>query len=117
MKKKGKPTGNPLGKKNPADVWEFLENEWDKELWEIPNVKANHPEKTSHPCQFPIELVERCVLALSNEEDWVLDPYAGVASTLIATLRHNRKAIGIEKKKSTMLKLAKNEFRRSLMKL
>jgi adenine-specific DNA-methyltransferase len=93
---KGLPSGNPLGK-NPSDVWEFLAKEWDEELWDIPNVKANHPEKTLHPCQYPIELVERCVLALTNESDWVLDPYCGVGSALIAALRHNRKAMGVDK--------------------
>jgi len=92
----GKPSGNPLGK-NPSDKWSFVAQEWDKELWEIPNVKANHPEKTIHPCQFPIELVERCVLALTQEDDWVFDPYAGVGSALIAALRHNRRAVGSEK--------------------
>lgn len=93
---RGKPSGNPLGK-NPSDLWEFVAQEWDKELWDIPNVKANHPEKTVHPCQYPIELVERCVLALTNEGDWVLDPYCGVGSTLIAGLKHNRRVIGCDK--------------------
>jgi adenine-specific DNA-methyltransferase len=93
---RGLPSGNPLGK-NPSDVWEFVAKEWDEELWDIPNVKANHPEKTKHPCQFPIELVERCVLALTNEDDWVLDPYCGVGSTIIAAVRHNRKGIGVDK--------------------
>lgn len=68
-------------------------------MWNIPNVKSNHPEKTKHPCQFPIELVERCVLALTNEKSWVLDPYAGVGSTLIAAIKNNRNAVGIEKEK------------------
>lgn len=94
--KKGLPSGNPLGK-NPADIWEFVAGEWDKELWDIPNVKANHPEKTAHPCQFPIELAERCVLALTEEQDWVLDPYCGVASSLLAGLKHSRRAIGCDK--------------------
>jgi len=80
---KGELSGNPLGK-NPSDVWE------------IPNVKANHVEKTIHPCQFPIELVERLVLSMSNEGDWVFDPFMGVGSTAIAALTHNRKAIGAE---------------------
>lgn len=92
----GKPSGNPLGK-NPSDIWEFVARDWDLELWDIPNVKSNHPEKTVHPCQFPIELVERCVLALTNENDWVLDPYAGVASSLIAALRHQRRAMGCDR--------------------
>jgi len=81
--KKGQLSGNPLGK-NPSDVWE------------IPNVKANHVEKTIHPCQFPVELVERLVLAMTDEGDWVLDPFIGVGTTAIAALMHNRKAIGAE---------------------
>lgn len=97
--KRGTLSGNPLGK-NPSDIWEIVVEEWEKEVWDIPNVKANHPEKTIHPCQFPIELVERCVLALTNEDDWVLDPYCGVGSALIAGLRHNRRVIGCDKEPS-----------------
>ncbi len=81
--RRGELSGNPLGK-NPSDVWE------------IPNVKANHVEKTIHPCQFPVELVERLVLALTDEGDWVLDPFLGVGTTAIAALMHHRKAIGAE---------------------
>ena len=92
---RGKPSGNPLGK-NPSDVWQIVCMDWEKELWEIPNVKSNHPEKTIHPCQFPVELVERCVLALTAPDDWVLDPYAGVGSALLAGLIHNRRVIGCD---------------------
>ncbi|MDY6784209.1 MAG: site-specific DNA-methyltransferase [Cyanobacteriota bacterium] len=95
-KKKGKPSGNPKGK-NPSDFWEIAIREWQEEVWEIPNVKSNHPEKTIHPCQYPIELVERCVLALTRENDWVFDPYAGVGSALIAAIKHNRRAMGSER--------------------
>lgn len=80
---KGQLSGNPLGK-NPADVWD------------IPNVKANHVEKLDHPCQFPVGLVERLVLALTNKGDTVLDPYLGVGSSAIAALRHKRKAYGCD---------------------
>jgi DNA modification methylase len=96
--KKGQPSSNPNGK-NPSDIWEIVLNDWDEGLWNIPNVKANHPEKTEHPCQFPIELVERCVLALTDESSWVLDPFAGVGSTILAALKNHRNAIGIEKEK------------------
>lgn len=92
----GLPSGNPLGK-NPSDLWSIVERDWETCLWNIPNVKANHPEKTPHPCQFPIELVERCVLALTNPGDWVLDPFSGVGTAMLAAVRHNRKAIGCEK--------------------
>jgi len=82
---KGPKTGqyscNPLGK-NPGDVWI------------IPNVKHNHIEKTAHPCQFPIELVERLVLALTNPNDLVIDPYMGVGSTACAAVIHDRRAAG-----------------------
>lgn len=98
-KKKGQLSGNPRGK-NPEDVWDVLVNDWDQLVWDIPNVKANHPEKTEHPCQFPIELIERLVLALTNPGDTVLDPYAGVASSLIAAIKHNRNTIGIDKERS-----------------
>lgn len=94
--KKGQPSGNPLGK-NPSDVWEVVLKDWEEALWDIPNVKANHPEKTAHPCQYPIELVERCVLALTNEGDWVFDPYAGVGTSLLAALLNSRRAMGAEK--------------------
>lgn len=97
--KKGLPSGNPLGK-NPSDIWEILIQDWDRKLWDIPNVKSNHPEKTEHPCQFPIELVERCVLALTNENSWILDPFAGVGSTVIGGIKNGRNAIGIEKEQA-----------------
>ncbi len=93
--KRGRLSGNPLGK-NPSDVWEFLAQEWETALWDIPNVKSNHPEKTIHPCQYPIALVERCVLALTNEGDWVFDPYVGVGTSLIAGIMHNRRVMGCE---------------------
>ncbi|MEK7463513.1 MAG: site-specific DNA-methyltransferase [Patescibacteria group bacterium] len=79
--KKGELSGNPLGK-NPSDVWD------------IPNVKSNHPEKTNHPCQFPIELIERLVLSLTDEGDVVVDPYVGVGSALCAAILHGRKGFG-----------------------
>lgn len=81
--KKGAPSGNPLGK-NPGDVWE------------IPNVKANHAEKTIHPCQFPIGLAERLILALTKKNQLVFDPFSGVASAGCAALLHGRRFIGAE---------------------
>ncbi|GHF40827.1 DNA-methyltransferase [Seohaeicola zhoushanensis] len=81
--KAGALSGNPLGK-NPSDIWE------------IPNVKAAHVEKTLHPCQFPVELVERLVLALTDPGDSVLDPYVGVGSSVIAALKHRRWGFGCD---------------------
>jgi adenine-specific DNA-methyltransferase len=81
--KKGQPSGNPLGK-NPSDVWD------------IPNVKANHVEKTEHPCQFPVGLIEKLVLGLTNPGDLVVDPYMGVGSTAIASLKNGRRSAGAD---------------------
>ena len=94
--KKGQLSGNPNGK-NPSDIWEIVLKDWENEIWNIPNVKSNHPEKTGHPCQYPIELVERCILALTNKNSWVLDPFCGVGSTIIAAIKNERNAIGIDK--------------------
>ncbi len=80
-----------------VNTWQIIKRDWESAFWEIPNVKASHAEKTIHPCQFPIELVERCVIALTNENDWVLDPFAGVGSSVVAALRRRRRAMGCEK--------------------
>jgi adenine-specific DNA-methyltransferase len=79
--KKGQLSCNPLGK-NPGDVWD------------IPNVKHGNPEKTIHPCQFPLELAKRIVTAFSNEGDIVLDTFIGSGTT--AVVCENRSYIGFE---------------------
>jgi adenine-specific DNA-methyltransferase len=84
---KGPRTGqyscNPNGK-NPGDVWIF------------PNVKHNHVEKTIHPCQFPVELVERLVLSMTKRGDLIIDPFMGVGTTAVAAMRHERRVAGSE---------------------
>ena len=81
--KRGQFSGNPLGK-NPGDVWD------------IPNVKAGSVEKTEHPCQFPIGLVQGLVLALSPPGGLVLDPYLGSGSTGAAAIIEKRRFAGAE---------------------
>lgn len=93
---KGRLSGNPLGK-NPTDIWD------------IPNVKSNHVEKTIHPAQFPVELVERLVLSMTNPGDWVFDPFMGVGSTAIAALLHNRRVMGSEIK-DEYIRIAKDRI-------
>ena len=99
--KAGKPSGNPLGK-NPSDYWEFSGEEAFKNnpIWDLPNVKSLHPEKNcSRPCQFPIELAERCVLAFSNKGDRILDPFVGTGTSVVAAIKHDRYGVGIDKSK------------------
>ena len=59
-------------------------------------MKGNHIEKTNHPCQFPVGLIERLILALTNENDLVFDPFSGVASSGVAALLHKRIFWGCE---------------------
>lgn len=81
--KKGLFSCNPRGK-NPGNVWE------------IPNVKRNHVEKLDHPCQFPVALAERLVLALCPSGGIVFDPYSGTATTGVAAVLNGRRFLGSE---------------------
>ena len=107
----GLPSGNKKGK-NPTDVWDEWNIPEEFQVFDVPNVKANHVEKTDHPCQFPIELVERLVLSLTKKGDLVFDPFSGVGSTGCAALKNERYFWGCEREKNynketlTRLKLA-----------
>lgn len=81
--KKGTWSGNPSGK-NPEDVWD------------IPNVKARHVEKTVHPCQYPVALVRRLIRALTPDGGLVIDPYMGVGTTAVACLLEDRRFAGCD---------------------
>jgi DNA modification methylase len=125
--KKGMPSCDPRGK-NPTDMWDPTYTwdpapDWEGGVWDIPNVKANHPEKIGkHPCQFPIELAERLILALTNEGDLILDPFIGTGTSAIAAVLHNRKAIGIDKdeeyiklSKERILQAMRGELKRRIL--
>ena len=79
--KKGQYSCNPLGK-SPGDVWMFS------------NVKNNHPEKTIHPCQFPVEMIERLLLSMTKEGDFIVDPYVGSGTSLVAAMLNRRRSSG-----------------------
>jgi adenine-specific DNA-methyltransferase len=105
--RKGLFSGNPLGK-NPGDVWD------------IPNVKSKHIEKTQHPCQFPVALVQRLVKALVPRKGLVVDPFMGSGSSAIAASIEGRRFIGsdvepryvaIARKRITQLKNGKTIYR------
>ncbi|MFH2116729.1 MAG: site-specific DNA-methyltransferase [Bacillota bacterium] len=89
--KKGLISGNPNGK-NPSDVW----TERFEDVWDIPNVKSKHPEKTDHPCQFPSAIPIRLIKALTNVGDVVLDPFMGSGTTALAAILNDRIFIGGE---------------------
>jgi adenine-specific DNA-methyltransferase len=87
QKKDGKFRCNPLGK-NPSDVWEYPKVTTGK--------NRSSKERTGHPAQFPLGVVERVVKASSNQTDVVLDPFAGSCSAGIAATGLGRVFVGFE---------------------
>lgn len=87
QKKNGKLRCNPLGK-NPSDVWEF------------PKVTTGEnrssKERTGHPAQFPLGVVDRIVKVSSNSGDVVVDPFSGSGSTGVAAVGNGRIYLGFE---------------------
>lgn len=83
-------TSNPKGK-NPNDVWQIHRVRWNsKERVSAPNGKILHPS------QKPIRLMRRIILATTNKDDFVLDPFLGTGTTSVAAKELGRKSIGIE---------------------
>ncbi len=87
QKKHGKLKCNPLGK-NPTDVWQFAKVTSGKQ--------RSSKERTPHPAQFPLRVVDRIVKAASNHAEVVIDPFLGSGTTAVAALSNGRKVIGFE---------------------
>jgi len=87
QKKNGKLKCNPLGK-NPSDVWLF------------PKVTSGadraSPERTEHPAQFPVAVIERIIKACSNPGEVVLDPFMGSGTTALVAMQLGRPVLGFE---------------------
>lgn len=86
-KRNGKSRVNTLGK-NPSDVWEIAKV--------TTGTNRSSKERTPHPCQFPIDLIDRAILGFSNVNDIVLDPFMGSGTTFESCLKNNRYCIGFE---------------------
>jgi adenine-specific DNA-methyltransferase len=95
--KKGDFSGNPAGK-NPSDIWE------------IPNVKSLHIEKTAHPCQFPVALVQRCIRSMTPSGGLVVDPFMGSGSSAVAAVLEQRSFMGCDIE-SKYVKIAKRRVK------
>lgn len=81
--RKGEFSCNPKGK-NPGDIWLFR------------NVKHNHEEQTIHPCQFPEDLVARIILATTQNNDIIFDPYMGSGTVAVVAKNYERNFMGSE---------------------
>lgn len=64
--------------------------------WYFPRVRYRMVEYEKHPTQKPLDLLKRIVLASSNENDVILDPFAGTFTTGYAAKILNRRSISIE---------------------
>jgi site-specific DNA-methyltransferase (adenine-specific) len=67
-----------------------------KSVWEIRPPERREKKCGKHPTQKPVALLERILLASTNEGDLVLDPFAGSGTTLLAAFRLRRQALGCE---------------------
>ena len=67
-----------------------------KSVWEIKPPENWEKKFGKHPTQKPVALLERILLASSNEGDLVLDPFSGSGTTVLAALRTNRTVVGLE---------------------
>ncbi len=87
QKKHGKIKVNVNGK-NPTDVWEFPKVTSGK--------NRSSKERTAHPAQFPVAVIERIIKASSHPQDIVLDPFMGSGTTAVVSLGLQRCTIGFE---------------------
>lgn len=99
--KKTKHTFNYELMKNGDFSSDFIKkpNTQMRSVWAIGTPKKSEKTFGKHPTQKPLDLLERIILASTNEGDLILDPFMGSATTGVAALKHNRKFVGIEKEK------------------
>ena len=69
---------------NPGDVWNFS------------HVHYSNPNRQNHPTQKPEGLIERLVLAFSDKDELILDPFSGSGTTLRVCQQLNRNCLGFE---------------------
>ena len=67
------------------------------DVWKLPTIARWEKTCGKHPTQKPLSLLTRIILASTNQNDWILDPFAGSSTTGIAANLCNRRYLGIEK--------------------
>jgi site-specific DNA-methyltransferase (adenine-specific) len=83
---------------NPKDKLKNKDKQM-RSVWSIPLIPKEEKEFGKHPTQKPLELLNRIISSSSNEDDWVLDPFTGSATTGIVCSVLNRKFVGIDSNK------------------
>lgn len=75
---------------------ELNNNKQMKDVWTTSLTKSSEKRQGKHPTQKPLEILEKIILASTNENDIILDPFCGSSTTGIASIKLNRKYIGID---------------------
>ena len=78
---------------------ELNNNKQMQDVWESSLTKPSEKKQGKHPTQKPIAILERIILASTDEGDLILDPFNGSGTTGIVANKLNRKYIGIEQEK------------------
>ena len=92
---------NPKGKL-PDDTWVLRPQEDNSvfpdegDTWAISRVCGTFKERSEHPCQMPLAVLERIVKVSSNPGDLVMDPFSGSGTTLVAAKKWGRDYLGTE---------------------
>lgn len=102
--------------------WEDLKKEYNELRYKhFPQKEHNNilsssykcGQKLKHPCQKPIDILERLIKTSTNEDDVVLDCFMGSGSTGVACITTNRKFYGIEKDEN-YFEIAKNRIEETI---
>ena len=88
---------------------ELNNNKQMKDVWSSSLTKKSEKKQGKHPTQKPIEILDRIILASTNEGDLILDPFCGSGTTGISAVKNKRNFIGIEKEKE-YLELSKRRY-------
>lgn len=67
------------------------------DVWRLPAIARWEKSSGKHPTQKPLALLTRIILASTNENDWILDPFSGSSTTGIAANLCGRRFLGVEK--------------------
>jgi site-specific DNA-methyltransferase (adenine-specific) len=66
------------------------------DVWDIPYLNPKAKERVGYPTQKPILLLEQIITLCTDKDDWVLDPFCGSGTTLVASKLLDRNAVGID---------------------
>ena len=86
---------------------ELNDNKQMKDVWKLPAIAPWEKSCTKHPTQKPLSVLTRIILASTEQNSWILDPFTGSSTTGIAANLSNRRFLGIDLEKK-YLEISKN---------